>query len=73
MPMPMEDWSSEEEHAMTVGLPEWDYAADVVGLALRDRLHGTAKLEPTINDVFGYDRREPLVLLDQSTNRRQED
>jgi hypothetical protein len=30
IPMPVEDWPPEEEHAMAVDLPEWDYAADVV-------------------------------------------
>jgi len=51
--MPEEDWPIEEEYAATVDLPEWAYAGNVASLALIDYLHGSARLEPAINSVFG--------------------
>lgn len=52
MPKPEEDWAPEDEYAVRVDLDEWVYAGAVVWSALTDHMHGTAKLEPTINSVF---------------------
>ena len=50
IPIPKEDWPIDNEYA-SFDLPEWDYAGDVVHDALGDYLHGTARLERSMNYI----------------------
>jgi hypothetical protein len=49
--MPEEDWPPGTELEQNMELPEWEYAGEVVWSALIDLIHGTRKLEPTLNSV----------------------
>lgn len=51
IPIPKEDWPIDNEYA-AFDLPEWDYAGDVVHDALGDYLHGTARLERSMNYII---------------------